>query len=151
MAKKSKDIKYYEATGRRKEAIARVRLYIPGKDKTVTVESAKLKQGEVYINKKILSEYFPSLSEQGLVLKPLKLTNNLDRFVISVHVMGGGKNGQLGAIIHGISRAINNIDKDQYRGILKEEGLLTRDPRTRERRKVGRGGKARRRKQSPKR
>lgn len=151
MVKKTKDIKYYEATGRRKEAVARVRLYIPGKDKTVTADGMKIKQGEIYVNKKILSDYCPALYEQKSILNPFKLTGNEGRFVVTIHVEGGGKTGQVGAIIHGIARAINEVDRDQYRAILKEEGLLTRDPRTRERRKVGRGGKARRRKQSPKR
>lgn len=66
-------------------------------------------------------------------------------------VQGGGKKGQLGAIIHGLARAIEKTDKETLRPILKKAGLLTRDSRTRERRKVGTGGKARRVKQSPKR
>lgn len=158
MAKKSKDIKYYEAVGRRKEAIARVRLYIPGKDNTVTLGASdnkqgllKLKTGEIFVNKKPISELFPALYEKARYLMPFKLTNNEERFATSIMVQGGGRNSQLEAIIHGLARAINLIDREAYRPALKKNGLLVRDPRTRERRKIGTGGKARRAKQSPKR
>ncbi|MBI4009544.1 30S ribosomal protein S9 [Candidatus Roizmanbacteria bacterium] len=151
MPKKTKNLKYYEAVGKRKEAVARVRLFIAGKDKTVTVNGLKIKAGEIFVNKKLLSSVFPSLSEKNQYLLPLKLTQNLDRFAIAILVKGGGKNGQLNAITHGLSRAIVKVDKENYRSILKKHGLLTRDARIRERRKVGTGGKARRKKQSPKR
>lgn len=151
MVKKTKDVKYYKAIGRRKEAVANVRLYITSRDKTLTIGGMKTKQGDFFINKKTLSDFFPSLVEQNIILKPFKLTDNINRFTTFIYVEGGGKQGQLKAIVHGISRAIADVDREQYRGILKEEGLLTRDPRVRERRKVGTGGKARRRKQSPKR
>jgi small subunit ribosomal protein S9 len=74
-----------------------------------------------------------------------------DRFVTTIHVTGGGKSGQLDDIVHGISRALNLMNTEEYRPTLKAKGLLTRDPRTRERRMVGTGGKSRRAKQSPKR
>ncbi|MDH7476431.1 MAG: 30S ribosomal protein S9 [Microgenomates group bacterium] len=151
MAKKTKNLKYYQGLGRRKEAVAQVRLYIGGKEKMAEVNGIKIKVGEIFINKKPYQEIFPSLIEQKLLLKPLELTNNQDRFAISILVKGGGKKGQLEAIILGLSRAIEKADKATYRPILKKEGLLTRDARTRERRKVGTGGKARRAKQSPKR
>jgi len=151
MVKKIKDIEYYEAVGRRKESSARVRLYIVSKkEKTVTVKSNVIKQGQIMINSKLSEVYFPSTVEQNILAKPLVLTGVEDRFAISILVRGGGKSGQLDAIIHGISRALCLID-DTYRPKLKPEGMLTRDPRVRERRKVGTGGKARRQKQSPKR
>lgn len=143
MAKKISTIQYYEAVGRRKSAVARVRLYVVGKSGSVSVNGVNIKKGEIVINKK-------SVKEDSL-LEPLKLTENGDRFAISVLVKGGGKSGQLDAVIHGLSRAIEKVDKDQYRNTLKKAGLLKRDSRVKERRKVGRGGKARRQKQSPKR
>lgn len=151
MAKKSQDIQYYEAVGRRKESVARVRLYITGKDKTATVKNKKINQGDIVVNDLSFATFFPSEVEKKRLIQPLELTNNADRFAVSVHVEGGGKNGQLEAVIHGISRALCVADNDEYRPILRENDLLTRDPRKKERRKVGTGGKARRAKQSPKR
>ena len=151
MVKKTKNIHYYEAVGRRKEAVSRVRLYIVGKDKTALVNDVKVKQGDVLINSKPMSEVFSSLKDKARFMQPLKLTQNEGRFAISILVRGGGQNGQLDAIIHALSRAIEKTDKDVCRPLLKKEGLLKRDPRVRERRKVGTGGKARRVKQSPKR
>ncbi len=151
MTKKTKDIQYYEAIGRRKQSIARVRLYLVTKDKEATVGDTKIKTGEIYLNGKPIDQAFTSLFEKESYLFPLKLTDAVSRFAISIHISGGGKSGQLGAVIHGLSRALQMVDKDQYRGTLKKEGLLTRDPRKKERRKVGRAGKARKQKQSPKR
>lgn len=151
MAKKSKDIQYYEAVGRRKEAVARVRLYIVGKDKSATVKGEKIKQGTIMVNGKAFENYFPIAADRQRLMQPLALTNNSDRFAISVLVNGGGRIGQLEAVIHGVARSLNILNTDEYRPLLKEHGLLTRDPRTRERRMVGTGGKARRQKQSPKR
>lgn len=150
MAKKLSKFKYYEAVGRRKSAVARVRLYLGGKEKEINLANLKIKQGEIYVNKRPIVEYFPGEIAKNKYTQPLKLTENLDRFAISVQVGGGGKIGQLDAVVHGISRALELVDKD-YRPILKEKGLLTRDARVKERRKVGTGGKARRKKQSPKR
>lgn len=151
MAKKTKDLQYYEAVGRRKEAVARVRMYIAGKDKSATVDGKKYNQGQIILNKKPIEEVFSSVIDQKVFQKPLELTNSLERFVITISSKGGGAQGQIEAIVHGISRALCIVDKEEYRSILKKEGLLTRDPRTRERRMVGTGGKARRAKQSPKR
>ena len=151
MVKKTKDLKYYEAVGRRKEALARVRLYIVGKDNSVSIAGIKIKAGEIYVNKKPISSTFPSLADQNRYFFPLKLTQNESRFAIFIFVKGGGKQGQLDAVTHGLARAIEKVDRDAYRSIIKNYGLLTRDARTRERRKVGTGGKARRKKQSPKR
>jgi len=157
MAKKTKNLKYYQAVGRRKEAVARVRLYIVGADKTTILKkenddkNMKIKQGEIYVNGRLISEVFPTEQEKQKYLFPLKITNSQDRFAISILVKGGGKTGQLEAIIHGLSRALELVDKEKYRPILKQNKLLSRDPRKKERRKVGTGGKARRVKQSPKR
>jgi small subunit ribosomal protein S9 len=150
MAKKTSDIKYYESVGRRKSSSAIVRLYIVGKQKEVTIGDVKIKTGEIFINKKPISEYFPQEVSQNELLNPLKLTSNLERFAISAKIMGGGKMGQLDAFIHGLSRAIELSDTT-HRPTLKKQGLLTRDARVKEKRKVGTGGKARRQKQSPKR
>jgi len=150
MAKKTKDIKYYEAVGRRKESVAIVRLYIVGKNEAVNVGNLKIKKGEIFVNGKPIESIFSTIDERITYLRPLKLTENQDRFAISIKVSGGGKTGWLGAISLGIARALVLADQSN-KPILRKNGLLTRDPRTRERRKVGTGGKARREKQSPKR
>ena len=147
---KKKDMTYYEAVGRRKRAVARVRLYIIGKNKEVTVAGKTLKQGDIVVNNKNIGVYFPRLSEKKQYQLPLALTNNLERFAVSVRLLGGGTSGGLDAIVLGIARAVKLSDEETH-GTLKERGLLTRDPRKKERRKVGTGGKARRQKQSPKR
>ena len=151
MVKKTKNILYYEGVGRRKTSVALVRLYIPGKDKTVTVGETKIKEGEIWVNKKKIEEIFPAIHQKVQYLKPLKLVKADDRFCVSINVSGGGLNGQLDAICHGLARALEKTDKEITRPLLKKELLLKRDPRARQRRKVGTGGKARRAKQSPKR
>lgn len=151
MVKKTKNILYYEAVGRRREAVARVRLYIVGKDNVVTIDGLKVKKGEIVVNKKPITQVFSSAQEKIQYLNPFKITQSEERFAVSALVRGGGKNGQLGALIHAISRALEKTDKETLRPILKKAKLLTRDSRIRERRKVGTGGKARRVKQSPKR
>lgn len=150
MAKKSKDLQYYEAVGRRKTSVARVRLYIAGKDKAASVKGKKYTAGQFIVNGKLATEVFPSPFETKRYSHPFELTNTQDRFIVSVVTKGGGKNGQLEAIIHGISRALL-IAETESRPVLKQNGLLTRDPRARERRMVGTGGKSRKQKQSPKR
>ena len=151
MPKKTKGIQYYQSVGRRKEAVARVRLYITTKEKTASVQGLKIKSGEIYVNKKPITKLFSSPADQNRYLKPLTETKNEDRFAISILLKGGGRSGQLDAIVMGLARALEQVDKKQYRPILKKQGFLTRDSRIRERRKVGTGGKARRAKQSPKR
>lgn len=151
MAKKTKDINYYEAVGRRKRSVARVRLYLPKKKGEVLVEKLNIKAGEIYINGKSLEKSALRSYEKTFISLPLTLTNNQDRFAVSIHISGGGTTGQLDAIVHGIARALEIVDKEAYRPALKAGGLLTRDPRKKETRKVGTGGKARRMKQSPKR
>ncbi|MBI2338002.1 30S ribosomal protein S9 [Candidatus Daviesbacteria bacterium] len=125
-----------ETVGRRKEAVARVRLS-PG-------------NGQTTINGKLITEYFPGPILQKLYNKPSEITKTAGKYMISVKVAGGGQVSQLGAVIHGISRAIAKTEPD-LRTTLKREGFLTRDARAKERRKYGMAQKARAKKQSPKR
>ncbi len=111
-------------TGRRKSAVARVRLLEGG-------------EGKIIINKRSIDEYFPLEVTKLIVNQPLELTNTKNKFDIIVNVRGGGSTGQAGAIRHGISRALCVVDKEQYRSILKKEGFLTRDSRCKERKKYG--------------
>lgn len=122
--------------GRRKEAVARIRLN-PG-------------NGQISINGKPINEYFSGPILQKLYSKPLEVTKTNTKYSITVKVEGGGQVAQLDAVVHGISRAIAKIDPG-LRTTLKKEGLLTRDARVRERRKFGHAQKARAKKQSPKR
>jgi len=148
VSRKVKKISYYEALGRRKRAVCRVRLYLtPRKLKKAKQE---LKKGDFLVNWQKMEQYFPSKLSQQALLKPLQLVDSVGRFIITVTVVGGGKKSQLEAAILAISRALQKVDT-AYRSILKPEGLLTVDARVRERRKVGMGGKARRKRQSPKR
>jgi small subunit ribosomal protein S9 len=112
----------YWGTGRRKEAVARVRL-VPG-------------TGRITVNDRAVEEYFPLATLQAMVRLPLQLTESEARFDVFVRVSGGGVAGQAGATRHGISRALLRIDAE-LRGVLKKAGLLTRDPRAKERRKYG--------------
>ena len=111
-------------TGRRKSAVARVRLLEGG-------------EGKIIINKRTIDEYFPLEVTKLIVNQPLELTNTKNKFDIVVNVRGGGSTGQAGAIRHGISRALCVVDKEQYRSVLKKEGFLTRDSRCKERKKYG--------------
>lgn len=114
----------YIATGRRKSAIARVRL-IPGGE------------GQIVINKRTIVEYFPMDTTRLIVNQPLEATGTKDKFDVFVNVKGGGITGQAGAIRHGIARALCTVDSDAYRPTLKKAGFLTRDPRAKERKKYG--------------
>ena len=118
------DTTYYEGLGRRKEATARVRLHTGGQGSNIT------------INDKPLEEYFPRPVDQGRVNKPLKATGTEGRFEITVKVAGGGVTGQADAVKLGIARALLKAD-EQYRPVLRRQGLLTRDSRAKERKKVG--------------
>ncbi len=151
MAKKTKNLKYYEAVGRRKEAVAQVRLYVPGKEKKVNIGKTEVAVGEFVVNGKPIQALFGSPYEKEQYLFPLKLVGSEGRFAISIKVAGGGKTGQLAAIIHGVSLALVKVDDVTYKPLLKKQGFLKRDARTRQRRMVGMGGKSRRKKQSPKR
>jgi small subunit ribosomal protein S9 len=113
------------ATGKRKNAIARVRLS-PG-------------TGAIRVNGREMEEYFPREALQILVRRPLELTELLERFDVTASIHGGGVAGQAGALRHGIARAIEKQDGTQ-RAALKRAGLLTRDPRRKERKKYGQKG-----------
>lgn len=121
--KTSKKKIQYWGTGRRKKAIARVRL-IPGGE------------GNIVINKRSIDEYFGLDTLKLIVRQPLVLTSTIDKYDIIVNVNGGGFTGQAGAIRHGISRALLVVEPE-LRGALKAAGFLTRDPRAKERKKYG--------------
>lgn len=140
---------YYEALGRRKVSSARVRLYVV-KD-SITVGGTALEKGSIVVNERTLDTYFPGEVYKKMLLEPFRTTNTLNRFATSIKVTGGGLMGQLEATILGVARALEKVDKDKYRPILKKRGFLTRDPRAKQRRKAGFAGKSRARKQSPKR
>jgi small subunit ribosomal protein S9 len=108
-------------------------------------------KGENLINNKPVDLYFPDSLSKARWLLPFKLLDIKDNYFVTVKVTGGGLQGQLDAVVHGIARAFGKLNPEKYRATLKAAGLLTRDARKRERRKVGTGGKARRKKQSPKR
>lgn len=129
--------KFTYAIGRRKSSSARVRLF-KGK-------------GENLVNGKKLNEYFPGKLAEVALQKPFKAVDVEGKFYFTARIVGGGKNGQLDALVHGISRALESYKSEKFRKPLKKAGLLTRDSRVRLRRMVGTGGKARRKKQSPKR
>ncbi|HMS22454.1 MAG TPA: 30S ribosomal protein S9 [Candidatus Levybacteria bacterium] len=140
---------YISAVGRRREAVARVRIYTAtGK---IEVFDEERKRGDIVINKKPVMEYFSFASSASKYKKLLGETGVDGKYVISARITGGGLNGQLEAFVHGVARALDKIDKEKHHKVLSDNGYLTRDPRTRERRKVGNAGKARRKKQSPKR
>lgn len=151
MVKKLKDIQYYEGIGRRKEAVARVRLHIVTKEKAAVVDGTKVSAGVIILNGKPIEKTFAAEFQKKQYLHAFELTNTVDRFAVTIKTEGGGKVGQLEAIVHGISRALCLVDNEVNKPPLKKEKMLTRDPRTRERRMVGTGGKSRRAKQSPKR
>lgn len=147
--KKSKK-DYIAVVGRRKNAVARVRLYQNLKEDLFFGEQ-KVEKGKIYINKMPIEKYFSGEVAKAIYLEPFRVTNTLGKFTVTIQAAGGGKGGQLDAAVHGLARALSTLDAEKYRKILKKKGMLTRDSRVRERRKVGTGGKARREKQSPKR
>ncbi len=126
------------AIGRRKSATARVRLNPD-------------KKGEITVNSLSIEKYFPTEWMKGIYLSPLRACNVIGKYSISIKVNGSGKMGQLDATVLGISRSLAKYDTEKFKPLLRRRGFLTRDPRNKERRKVGTGGKARRQKQSPKR
>lgn len=142
---------YVFATGKRREAVARVRLYQAVKNDMAWGE-LQVKKGDILVNGKLISDYFSSEVERHLYTEPLRVTNaHQNNYTLTVKVAGGGPSGQLDAVIAGISNVLVKLDPEKYRSILKKKGFLTRDARIRQRRNVGTGGKARRQKQSPKR
>lgn len=134
---KVKKINYTFAVGRRKESGARVRLY-RGK-------------GESTVNGMLAEKYFPGEIAAKAIAKPFGATETSDKYYFSAKVSGGGKGAQLDSLVLGISRTLIKVAPDKYRTVLKKLNLLTRDSRERQRRMVGKGGKSRRAKQSPKR
>ncbi len=141
---------YILTVGRRRQAVARVRLYVNPKEDVVW-DDQKVAKGEIAVNGMPIANYFSGQVAKSFYEEPFKITHTEGKFIVTVSVSGGGKSGQLDAVVHGISRALVAHDKDEFRSLLKKKGLLSRDPRAKERRKVGTGGKARRKKQSPKR
>ncbi|GMO68237.1 MAG: 30S ribosomal protein S9 [Treponemataceae bacterium] len=116
-------------TGRRKTAVARVYL--------------RVGKGEIIINGKKIDEYFATQEQARYVQLPLKVTDAENKFDILINVFGGGLNGQAGACLHGLARALTQVDQDNYTA-LKSNGYLTRDSRMVERKKYGRRGARRR-------
>ncbi|MBR1778926.1 MAG: 30S ribosomal protein S9 [Clostridia bacterium] len=114
---------YLYGTGRRKSSVARVRLYKG--------------TGKITINKRDIDDYFGLETLKLIVRQPLELTNTSDKFDVVCTVTGGGVTGQAGAVRHGISRALLQYDMEDLRLSLKKAGLLTRDPRMKERKKYG--------------
>ena len=115
----------YYATGRRKNSIARVWM-MPG-------------SGKVTINDKTMDQYFGRDVLKMIIRQPFEVTGTVDKFDVLVSVLGGGNSGQAGAIRHGISKALLEVDAES-RVKLRKEGLLTRDPRAKERKKYGQKG-----------
>jgi small subunit ribosomal protein S9 len=115
----------FYGTGRRKTSTARVYLR-PG-------------TGEIRVNKKTFEEYFPNQALRMVIRQPLQLTETANKFDILINVAGGGPAGQAGAVRHGITRALMEFNAD-LRPTLKQAGLVTRDPRIKERKKYGQKG-----------
>ena len=122
---KEDKVKYIWATGRRKTAVAQIRIY-----------SEELTKSNIVINGKNYREYFPLAAFHEVVLSPLELTSNLKSFRVSVKVSGGGLKSQAEAVRLGISRALLKTD-EKLRKTLKSKNYLTRDPREKERKKPG--------------
>ncbi|MBU2562973.1 MAG: 30S ribosomal protein S9 [Candidatus Hydromicrobium sp.] len=112
----------YSATGKRKQSIARVRLF-PG-------------EGKIMVNSRDFKEYFKRESLITIIMEPFRLTNTENAYDIIADLSGGGISGQAGALRHSISKALLEIN-EEYRPILKREGFLTRDSRVKERKKYG--------------
>ena len=123
MATKKAAKTYFYGTGRRKNAVACVRI-LPGK-------------GQVTINDKSLDDYFGMETLKLIVNQPMVATNSVDKYDIICKVIGGGLSGQAGAIRHGLSRALVKADEEGNKAILKKAGFLTRDSRMKERKKYG--------------
>lgn len=147
-AKATSSKAYIYAVGRRREAVARVRIYNVA---SAQIFGAERKRGDIVVNEKLVTEYFKFVAFESQYKKILSETGTDGKYIISARVTGGGLNGQMDAIIHGIARALDILDSEKHHKKLSDAGYLTRDPRTRERRKVGNAGKARRKKSSPKR
>jgi small subunit ribosomal protein S9 len=128
--------KYTYAVGRRKSAVATIKLY-----------SGK---GDILVNGVAISKYFPTETDKINYEKPFVITDTLGKYHFDSRVNGGGKQGQVESLMLAVSRALKLVN-EEFKPMLRQAGLLTVDSRVRERRMVGTGGKARRQKQSPKR
>lgn len=115
----------YYATGKRKNSIARIWM-MPG-------------SGKITINERAADQYFGRAVLKMIIRQPFEVTGTIDKFDVLASVMGGGASGQAGAIRHGISKALLSVDTEA-KGKLRKEGLLTRDPRSKERKKYGQKG-----------
>lgn len=128
---------FVAAVGRRKNGSARVRLY--------------MQPGDYVVNEKPMAEYFNAvIHPEARFMAPFKITNTVGKYAVSVKVTGSGVSSQMDAVVLGIARALVKVDPD-YKSALRAAGLMTRDPRMKETRKPNTGGKARRKRQSPKR
>ncbi|HCW80989.1 MAG TPA: 30S ribosomal protein S9 [Ruminococcaceae bacterium] len=114
---------FFYGTGRRKSSVARVRLYQGS--------------GKITVNDRDVNDYFGLDTLKAIIRQPLELTQTNEKFDVVCRVAGGGVTGQAGAIRHGISRALLQYNSEGLRPILKKAGLLTRDPRMKERKKYG--------------
>ncbi|MBT3249709.1 MAG: 30S ribosomal protein S9 [Candidatus Pacebacteria bacterium] len=130
--------RYTEGVGRRKVATSRVRIY-------------EQKDGQFIVNDQLAKDYFSNIPQAAKILDlPFELTGTQGKFAVTVKVKGSGIKAQLEAVTHGLSRALVKFE-ESFRALLKEDSMLTRDSRMKESRKPGRGGKARRKRQSPRR
>lgn len=127
--KKESAEKQTTTVGKRKTARARIYVRPRASD-----------TGTIRVNGRSIKEYFPRETHQRIINQPLEHTNTVGQYDIYCNVLGGGLSGQATAVRHGISRALNKIDRDGYRLTLKRAGFLTRDPREVERKKYGRSG-----------
>ena len=130
-------VNYIFKHGRRKQAVARIRLF--------------KSHGDTVVNGQPIDKYFSSMVDKKLLALPFEVTNSVDKYHATIKVSGSGKVSQLKAVVHGLAHALVELNTEKFRLPLKKAGLLTRDPRKKQRRKVGMGGKSRRKKQSPKR
>jgi len=142
--------RFIYAVGKRKEAVARIKLY-PNGGSELKKSLPAGRQGDIIVNGKKIEDYFPHQIQKTKYQEPLHITNTLGKYTFTVKISGGGISSQLDALVLGISRVLSKFDSEKYRSILRKKGFLTRDARVRERRKVGMGGKSRRKRQSPKR
>lgn len=134
---KPKKVNYTYAVGRRRSSASRVRLFKGG--------------GQNMVNDTPIGQYFPGIIAGAYWSKPFEITGTTGKYYVTARVVGGGKEGQMDATILAIARALAKVKPQEFKALLKKAGLLTRDSRIRQRRMVGKGGKSRRQKQSPKR
>lgn len=123
--KTTKEVKYFYATGKRKSAIAKVRIY-PSKEKNISIS----------INERTVDDFFPLKEWQQRMLIPFNVVKLQNKFDLVINVQGGGVIGQLEAIVHGISKALREYDEN-FKTILRKNGFITRDSRVKESKKYG--------------